>query len=109
MSKIVEKLVCRQLIAYLEQHSLIPSYQSAYRQVRSSENAVLKVISDALMAANRGEVTLVGLLDLSTAFDAVDHDILLDRLRVAFGIQGMVLSWIASFVRGSAESQIRRR
>ena len=46
------------------------------------------------MAADRGEVTLVGLLDLSTAFDTVNHDILLDRLRVAFVIQGTALSWI---------------
>ena len=44
------------------------------------------------MTADRGEVTLVGVLDLSTAFDRVDHDMLLDRLRVAFGIQGTALS-----------------
>ena len=74
--KIIEKLVCRQLVTYLDQHSLIPSHLSAYGQAHS-ETAILKVISDALMAADHGEVTLVGLLDLSPAFDTVDHDILL--------------------------------
>ena len=52
------------------------------------------------MAADRGEVTLVGLLDLSAVFD---HDILLDSQRVAFGIQGTALSWIESFVRGRTQ------
>ena len=44
------------------------------------------------MAVDRGEVTLVGVLDLSAAIDKFDHDILLDRLRVAFGIQDTALS-----------------
>ena len=92
MSKIIEKLVCRQLVTYLEQHSLIPSHESAYRRAHSTETALLKVISDALMTADRGEVTLVGVLDLSAAFDKVDHDILLDRLRIAFRIHGTTLS-----------------
>ena len=55
---------------------------------------MLKVISDALLAADRGEVTLLCLLDLSAAFNTVDHDILIDRLQTAFGIRGTVLSWI---------------
>ena len=48
-------------------------------------------------------MTLVGLLDLSAAFDTVDHDILPDRLRVAFGIQGTALSWIETFVKGRTQ------
>ena len=55
------------------------------------------------MAADHGEVTLVELLDLSAAFDMVDHDILLDRLRVAFGMQGTALSWIETFIRGRTQ------
>ena len=55
------------------------------------------------MAADRDEVTLVGLLDLSAAFDTVDHDILLDHLRVACGIQCTALSWIKTFVRGRTQ------
>jgi hypothetical protein len=98
MSKVVERLVCRQLVAFLDQHGLLPSLQSAYRRGHSTETAVLKIVADFLAAADRGDVTLLSLLDLSAAFDTVDHEILLDRLRNSFGLRGTVLSWIASFI-----------
>ena len=98
MSKVVERLVCRQLVAYLEQHGLLPSLQSAYRKHHSKETAVLKVVSYVLLAADRGDVTLRGLFDLSAAFDTVDHDILINRVHTSFGISGKVLSWILSFI-----------
>ena len=53
---------------------------------------MLKVISDVLLAANCEQVTLLGLLDLSAAFDTVDHNILINRLHHAFGIQGLAQS-----------------
>ena len=65
----------------------------------STEAAVLKVIFDALLADEGGEVPLLRLLDLSAAFDTVDHDIIIDRLRTAFGIHGTVLPWISSFIK----------
>jgi len=100
MSKVVERLVCRQLVAYLEQNGLLPDLQSAYRRCRSTETDVLKVVADLLTAADRGEVTFLSLLDLSAAFDTVDHDILIDRLYHAFGLRDQVLSWITSFITG---------
>ena len=62
-SKIVERLVCLQLVDFLECTLLLPSLQSAYRKNHSTETAVLKVITDVLRAADRGEVTLLCLLD----------------------------------------------
>jgi len=56
------------------------------------------VLSDIYAAADRREVTLLGLLDLSSAFDCVDHDVLIERLQQSFGIHGNVLAWIRSFV-----------
>jgi len=62
-------------------------------------------VSDILQAADSGEVTLLGLLDMSAAsFDTVDHDVLLDRLRKSFGISGKVLSWVESFVTGGTQT-----
>ena len=63
-----------------------------------SRSAVLKVVSDFLLAADRGEVTLLSLLDMSAAFDTVDHDILIQRLHHSFGLRDEVLSSIKSFI-----------
>ena len=94
MSKIVERLVCRQLVTFLQKHNLLPTHQSAYRRQHSTETAVLKIVSDLLLACDRGQVSLLALLDLSAAFDTVDHSILIDRLQSAFVIRGPVIEWI---------------
>ena len=71
MSKVVERLVCRQLGAFLQHNGLMPELQSAYRRGHTTETAILKVVTDFLLAADSGEVTLLSLslLDLSAAFD----------------------------------------
>ena len=58
---------------------------------------LLRVLSDIYAAADRQDVTLLGLLDLSAAFDCIDHDIQISRLQQSFGIRG-TFSWIASFL-----------
>jgi len=72
--------------------------QSAYRRNHSTETALMKVVSDILNAADVRKVTLFGLLDLSAAFNTVDHVILLRRLGVSFGLGGSVLEWFRSFI-----------
>jgi len=59
---------------------------------------MLRVVSEITTAADSGLVTLLGLLDLSSAFDTVDISILLRRLRNTFGIAGSTLSWIESIL-----------
>jgi len=75
----------------------IPKHQSAYRRGHSTETALLKVINDLLLSADRGEVTALCLLDLSAAFDTVDHQLLLTRLQGRFGIVGKALDWFQSW------------
>ena len=83
-------LVHQQLIAYLEKHNMLPKHQSGFRAHHSTETAVLKVISDILGAADQGYVALLGLLDMSAAFDTVDHDILFERLATSFGMATII-------------------
>jgi len=106
LSKVTERLAAQQLTQYLQDCQLLPVLQSAYRRGHSTETAVLKVISDIFDAADAApsKVTLLGLLDLSAAFDTVDHDILLARLHRSYGIGGGALSWLASFL--DARSQM---
>lgn len=64
---LVERFVCRQLVAFLETEWFFSAYQFAYWKHDTTETAVLKVVSDALLASDRGDGTLLGLLNLSTA------------------------------------------
>ena len=75
-------------------------FQSAYRQNHSTETALIKVMNDIFLNMNNQRVTLLILLDLSAAFDTVDHDTMLRRLDYSFGIQGKALSWFASYLSG---------
>jgi len=72
--------------------------QSAYRRFHSTETAVTTVYSDLLLAADVGQVSALCLLDLTAAFDTVDHQLLLHRLERQFGLRGVVLAWFASYL-----------
>ena len=65
MSKVVERLICRQLVGFMQHNGLMPELQSAYRRGHSTETAILKAVTDFLLAADRGEVTLFSLLSVS--------------------------------------------
>ena len=98
ISKLVERMVCQQLTSFLDENKLLPKFQSGFRARHSTETAILKVMSDILTAADQGKLSLLGLLDMSAAFDTVDHDILLQRVEESFGFSGDVLSWLRSFL-----------
>ena len=102
-SKLTEKAVAVQLQEHMLVNGLFPELQSAYRQHHSTETALLKVKNDLLMAMDKGQVTLLVLLDLSSAFDTVEHEILLERLRSTIGLRGKVLSWFESYLKGRSQ------
>ena len=97
MSKFLEKIVS-QLMSHLNRHKLFSSFQSAYRLGHSTETALLKVVNDLPLAMDEGKLSVLVLLDLSAAFDTLDHGILLHRLQHVFSIQGTVLSWFRSYL-----------
>ena len=99
--------MARQLMEYLQSNDLLPTFQSAYRPFHSTETAVLRVLSDILRAVDSGDVAGLVLLDLSAAFDTVDHDILIRRLQTTYGINGTVIKWFGSYL--TDRSQYFRR
>jgi len=103
VSKLPEHIVFRQLYSYLSAADLLPRLQSAYRTHHSTETAVLKVLTNILYAVDDGDLSVLALLDLSTAFDTIDHDILLTRLKVSFGICGAALDWLQSYLTSRLE------
>jgi len=98
LSKLLEKIVANQVNDFLQRCKAYPLLQSAYRKFHSTETALLKVFSDLCKAVDEGNICLLGLLDLSAAFDTVDHHILLTRLNSSFGISGTVLDWFRSYL-----------
>ena len=93
ISKILEKVVDSRIQSHLLSNSLSSSFQPAYRMFYSTETTLLSIHNDLILAMDRGEVTFLILLDLSVAFDTVDHSILLHRLQHWFGVQGISLDW----------------
>ncbi len=97
MSKYLETIVSSQLLAALEENNIFAKFQSGFRKYHSTETALLKVTNDLLMAADSGLCSVLVLLDLSAAFDTIDHRILLNRLRHRVGVAGTALKWFYSY------------
>ena len=98
VSKILERVVVKQLCCHLQDNSLFEVFQSGFRPYHSTETALVKVTNDLLLAADNGLVSVLVLLDLSAAFDTIDHNILLQRLECDVGIRGTALSWFKSYL-----------
>ena len=100
----VENLVLKQLLSRLTANNLLEPNQSAYRQGHSTETAVLDVVNGLLGKTDEKCVSLLALLDLSAAFDTIDHAILLKRLELTFGLSDGVLCWFESYLNNRFQS-----
>src|SRR3984893_18467996 len=98
ISKLTERIVLQRLPAHLSSNDLFNMHQSAYTKNRSTETVLLSVCNCITNAMSTQSITGLCMLDLSAAFDTIDHDILLERLSLWFGIRGSVLSWFASYL-----------
>ena len=90
--------MCDQLTEYTARTGNIEPLQSAYQKNHSTETAVLKIKTDILKLFDKKEVTCLILLDLSAAFDTVDHKLLLHRLKYIFGIKDTALNCIRNYL-----------
>ena len=98
LSKLVERAVYDQTTDHVPQSGLYPILQSACRLGHSTETALLKIQNNILAAMDNQRVTLLVLLDLNAAFDTIDHQVLLNRLYVTYGITGTALKWFHSYL-----------
>ena len=99
MSKIIEKIVAQRLEDHISIHSLQDPLQSAYRSNHSTETAIIKITNDIITSIDRGQCTILASLDLSAAFDTVDHDIFLKRLPSVYGFCGTTLLWFKTYLQ----------
>ena len=79
-------------------------HQSAYRAYHSTETALLKVKTDVIRALEDQEVACLILLDLSAAFDTIDHNILLRRLETRFAVTDTALNWLRSYLTNRTQA-----
>ena len=98
VSKVLEKVVDKRIESHLTSQNLHEQHKSAYRKHQSNETTHLKVQNDILQSLDRNEVTILVMLDLSAAFDTIDHETLLQRLETDFGITGKPLEWMTSYL-----------
>jgi len=99
ISKIIERLCLVRLTPHVAATGQFNPLQSAYRKHHSTETALLKILDDLYrIIDDRRSAVLVG-LDLSAAFDTIEHDILIERLRSVFGITGSALRWVETYLR----------
>lgn len=99
MGKIIEKIVFNQLTDFLTSNSYFDKFQSGFRANHSTETALTKVINDIRLSSDAGKASVLVLLDLSAAFDTVDHTILLHRLEHWVGFSGTVINWLKSYLQ----------
>ncbi len=99
----LEKIVAAQLQTHLKQNNLFEKFQSGFRSGHSTKTALVRVTNDLLMAADAGSPSLLIILDLTAAFDTVDHNILLYRLRHTISLSDTVYNWLSSYLTGRME------
>ena len=99
LSKLIERVVCAQISEMAEKSGNTEPLQSVYKKNHSTETVLLKVKADILQAMDNQRVVCLILLDLSAAFNMVNHQLLLNRLKYRFGFGGVILDWIRSYLK----------
>ena len=97
LSRILEKEVLHKLLSHLQANNLCNPFQSAYRAGHSTNTVLLRAVNNILSALDNDNISFLLLLGLSTAFDTIDHQILLSCLCSLFGIQSTALKWFESY------------
>ena len=98
IAEILKKLVLSQTSAYINSHNLCNTCQLAYRPDHCTETAHLKVVNDLFLSLSKRNISVLALLDFSSAFDTIDHPILVHRLHTDYGSTDAVFQWSSSYL-----------
>ena len=100
--KIFERLLHRQLYRYLQMHSILYSTQSGFRPQHTTQDVVVAMVDEWRKALDEDKLVGAVMLDLSKAFDLVNHSILLKKME-RYGIRGVELSWFMDYLTGRSQ------
>jgi hypothetical protein len=103
IGKLIERVVLKRLNDHLSKNNLHCPEQSAYKKNNSTETLLIRIWNDLLIATDERKATVVMLLDLSAAFDTVDHGLLLKILKKEIGLRGTAYRWFESFLTGRSQ------
>ena len=99
ISKVFEKEVFRQLYGYLTDNDLLSKHQSGFRPKHSTVSALIQMCDNWLSNMDVGKINCVVFLDIRKAFDSINHEILLNKMNLNFGISGNALKWFDSYIK----------
>ena len=102
LSKIIEKIVCTQMTEYLEANNILPQKQSGFRASRGTATALMDVIDDILAGQDRGEGTILVLLDFSRAFESINTSLMISKLTY-YGFNDATVKWFTSYLTGRTQ------
>ena len=115
ISKILEKVVHKRLYAFMSKHHILHENQFGFRPKRSTEHAVAKLAYDALHeymkcapnqhSIDKNDMCLSVFLDISKAFDTINHEILMSKL-VHYGVRGTALNWFNSYLNSNRKQYV---
>ena len=101
--KVIEKVIASWVTDHMAANDWMDPIQSGYREGHSTETALLRVHNDIISAVDKGNGAILILLDLSTAFDTVNHSILLNFHRAHVGVDGCALRLFESYLTEKAQ------
>ena len=103
LSNVIKKVMACRVLEHMKENHLLDTLQSPYKKAQSTKTALLRVQNDILTLIDQKRGTCLILLDLSTAFDTVDHDLLLWLLANNIGLTGSVLSLFRTYLSGRSQ------